>query len=106
MGALKATGYFLPFLGIVEILGGVLFLANRFLPLALVITAPVVVNILAVHTFLDARALPLALTLTALELYLVWTRQEAFRPLFAARRYSANRLETNGRMRIGASRKV
>jgi putative oxidoreductase len=88
MGALKATGYFLPFLGIVEILAGVLLLVNQFLPLALIIIAPVVLNILAVHTFLDLRALPLALTLLALELYLAWIYREAFQPLFIARGFS------------------
>src|ERR1700746_2817901 len=55
MNSLKATGYFLPFLGIVELVGGTLLVLNVFVPLALILIAPVLVNILAVHTFLDAR---------------------------------------------------
>ena len=61
MDALKQTGYYLPFIGIVEATGGALLLVNRFVPLAITILAPVLVNILGVHTFLDARGFPLAL---------------------------------------------
>src|SRR5215469_271453 len=44
MDALKATGYFIPFLGIVEATGGALLVVNRFVPLAITILAPVLVN--------------------------------------------------------------
>jgi len=90
MSALKASGYFLPFLGVVESIGGVLFLLNRLLPFALLITAPVVVNILAWHVFLDHRALPIALTLVLLESYLAWQDREVFRGIFMARRPQAS----------------
>src|SRR5215510_11294199 len=69
MDALKETGYFLPFLGIVESTGGALLLVNRFVPLAITILAPVLLNILAVHTFLDTSGFPLALILVVLDLY-------------------------------------
>ena len=85
MDALKATGYFLPFLGIVEATGGALLLINRFVPLAITILAPVLVNILSVHTFLDASGLPLALILIVLDVYLAWVNRDAFRPMFEAR---------------------
>jgi len=85
MSAFKAGGYFVPLLGVVEIIGGVLFLLNRLLPFALLITAPVVVNILAWHVFLDRRALPIALTLVLLESYLAWQDREAFRGIFIVR---------------------
>ena len=49
MGALGATGYFFPFLKVVEIATGVLLLANRFVPLALLILAPIVVQIILFH---------------------------------------------------------
>src|SRR5262249_43127262 len=83
--ALKETGYFLPFLGIVESTGGALLLLNRFAPLAITILAPVLVNILAVHTFLDASGLPLALILIVLEVYLAWVYRDAFRPMLEER---------------------
>ena len=89
MGALKETGYFLPFIGIVEATGGALLLVNRFVPLAITILAPVLVNILGVHTFLDVRGFPLALILIVLDAYLAWANREAFRSLFVARGNSA-----------------
>jgi hypothetical protein len=85
MSALKDTGYYLPFIGIVEAIGGALLLRNRFVPLALTILAPVLVNILGVHTFLDISGFPLAFILIALELYLARVYRDAFRPMFEAR---------------------
>lgn len=82
MNSLKATGYFMPFLGIVEITAAVLFLANRMMPFALLLAAPVLLNILMVHIFLEPRVLPLALALVAFELYLAWIHRQAFRSIF------------------------
>ena len=52
VGALAATGYLLPLLKDTEVAAGALLLSNRFVPLALLILAPVVVNIVAFHAFL------------------------------------------------------
>ena len=82
MNALKATGYFMPFLGIVEIIAGSLFLVNRLLAFALILLAPVLLNILMVHIFLEPRVLPLAVALIAFELYLAWAHRHAFRSIF------------------------
>ena len=82
MNALKATGYFMPFLGIVETAAGSLFLVNRMLPFALILAAPVLLNILMVHIFLEPKVLPLALALIAFEGYLAWVHRRAFRPVF------------------------
>ena len=92
MGALKETGYFLPFIGIVEATGGALLLVNRFVPLAITILAPVLVNILGVHTFLDVSGFPLALILIALDVYLAWVYRDAFRSMFEARGVKVSRI--------------
>ena len=91
MEALKETGYFLPFIGIVEATGGALLLVNRFVPLAITVLAPVLVNILGVHTFLDARGLPLAFILITLDVYLAWVYRDAFRPMLQARGVKVSR---------------
>lgn len=85
MGALAATGYFFPLLKGVEVVAGALLLANRFVPLALAVLAPVVVHIVAFHTFLAPGGLPIALLVLALELYLAWVYRRAFRPMLASR---------------------
>ena len=92
MGALKGTGYYLPFIGIVEATGGALLLVNRFVPLATAVLAPVLVNILGVHTFLDARGLPLAFILITLDVYLAWVYRDAFRPMFEGRGVKVSRI--------------
>ena len=52
MGALAATGYIFPLIKSVEVIAGVLLLSNRFVPLALALLAPGVVNIVLFHAVL------------------------------------------------------
>ena len=60
LGALFSTGYMFPLIKGTETLAGALLLSNRFVPLALTLLAPVLVNIVAFHVFLAPAALPLA----------------------------------------------
>src|SRR5260370_20884202 len=66
-GALMKTGYLWQLLGATQAVVGVLLLANRFVPLALALIAPVVVNIVAFHLFLPAPGLGLAAVVLVLE---------------------------------------
>ncbi|HEY4103652.1 MAG TPA: DoxX family protein [Polyangiaceae bacterium] len=84
IGALIASGYMFPLLKGTEVLMATLLLANRFVPLALTILAPVMVNIIAFHLFLEPAALALPLVLLALELYLAYSYRDAFAPLLRA----------------------
>lgn len=83
--ALVKSGYMLPLISGTQALVGALLLANRFVPLAVALLAPVVVNILAFHVFLEPSGLPVAVVVVALELYLAWSYREVFRPMLAAR---------------------
>src|SRR5438445_167939 len=47
------SGYFLPLLKVTEIVAALFLLSNRFVPLALAVLAPIVVNVVAFHVFLD-----------------------------------------------------
>ena len=82
--ALAATGYMLPLLWSTEIAGGILLLSARMVPLALVLLAPVIVNIVAFHLFLAPGAMPGAIVVSALEIYMAWQYRAAFGPLFRA----------------------
>jgi hypothetical protein len=77
-GALAATGYMFPLLKSVEVASGILLLANRYVPLALVLLAPVVVNIVGFHLFLAPPNGVTALVL-GLELVLAWAYRDHFR---------------------------
>jgi hypothetical protein len=84
-GALLKTGYFMPLLKGVETVCGALLLSKRFVPLALTLVAPVLVNIVAFHAFLAPAGIVLPMILVALELHLAWTYRSVFRPMLAAR---------------------
>lgn len=85
MGALAATGYMLPLIKGVEIVGGLMLITGRFVPLALALLAPGIVNIAMFHTFLAPSGLPLALGLLALSLYLAWSYRDVYRPMLTPR---------------------
>jgi len=80
-----ATGYFFPLLKGTEVLAGLVLLANRFVPLALTVLAPIVINILAFHLFLAPSGVGLAVLLVALELVLAWFHRETFAPMLKAK---------------------
>jgi uncharacterized membrane protein YphA (DoxX/SURF4 family) len=83
--ALMKTGYLFPLLMGTQLIGGVLLLSNRFVPLALALLAPIVVNIVAFHVFLAPSGIPLAVVVLALEVYLAWAYRTAYRPMLAMR---------------------
>jgi uncharacterized membrane protein YphA (DoxX/SURF4 family) len=84
-GALAATGYMFPLIKSVEVIGGALLLSNRFVPLALAIVAPNVVNILLFHAVLAPGGLPVALLVLALELFTAWSYRDAYASMLHAR---------------------
>jgi hypothetical protein len=65
VGALFVSHY-LVVVFLLELIGGLLLLANRFVPLALVLLGPVVVNILLFHVCLAPEGLPMAVFATVL----------------------------------------
>jgi uncharacterized membrane protein YphA (DoxX/SURF4 family) len=83
--AFMESGYLFQLIKGTEVVAGLLLLCNRFVPLALVVLAPVVVNILAFHVWLLPSGTGLALALLALTLYLAWAHRQAYAPLLAAR---------------------
>jgi uncharacterized membrane protein YphA (DoxX/SURF4 family) len=78
-GGLAASGYFFPFLGMMEILCGGLLLLGRFVPLALVMLAPLVLHILAFHSFVAPSGLLVAIVLVSLTVLLAIAYRDSFR---------------------------
>ena len=79
MGALVATGYMFPIIKIIEIVGGVMLLAGFGVPLALLLLAPIVVNIVLLHVFLDTGGLPMSILVLVLEIFLAWAYRGSFK---------------------------
>ena len=78
MGALGASGYMFPMIKVTELSAAVLLILNRYMNLALVLLAPIVINILAMHFFLAPSGLPVALVTSLIWGYLVWKRKENY----------------------------
>jgi hypothetical protein len=97
-GALLATGYMFPLIKGTEVLTSVLLLSNRFVPLALTVLAPILVNILGFHLFLAPGGLALPIVLTALEIYVAYSYRSAFAPMLKARTQpdASNASESHG----------
>ena len=83
--ALFKTGYMFPMIMGTQLLVGILLLLNRFVPLALALIAPVLVNIIAFHLFLAPSGIVPGAVLLVLELYLAWAYRKAFRPMLGFR---------------------
>src|SRR5580658_5438928 len=85
MGALAASGYMFPLIKSVEVVGGALLLSNRFVPLALAIVAPNVVNIVLFHAVLAPGGLPVAIVVLVLELFAAWSYRDAYASMLVVR---------------------
>jgi putative oxidoreductase len=79
-----ATSHYMSFVGILMVIAGVLLLVGRYVPLALVILGPILVNILLFHFTLMHGGEALGLFGTVLELFLIWAYRLSFRGLFDA----------------------
>lgn len=84
LGALVNSGYMMQLIAVTHLIVGVLLLINRFVPLALVLFAPFIVNSIAFHIFLEPTGRFIAGVFLLFELYLAWVYRAAFRPLLVA----------------------
>jgi len=82
MGSLRSTGYMLQFIGLMEILIGIFFLVNRWVPFALLLLAPISANILLFHLFLDMPGIVGALIVFTINVVLIYKYWRTYRPLF------------------------
>ncbi len=84
-GALVESGYMMQLIAVTLLVVGLLLVVNRFVPLALALFAPFILNSVLFHVFLERSGLPIAVVFLVLELYLAWAYRAAFRPMLAAR---------------------
>lgn len=84
MGALFLSHYYWV-VAVLQIVGGVLLLVNRFVPLGLVLLGPIIVNIICYHVFLNpSGALP-AVVVTVLWFIVFYAKRQYFSGIFAQR---------------------
>ena len=70
---------------LLQIIGGVLLLANRFVPIALVLLGPVIANILLYHALMAPAGIPPGLLALILWLIVFYSVRSAFTGVFVPR---------------------
>jgi putative oxidoreductase len=83
-GAIFASHYWVVIFGL-QVIGGLLLLVNRFVPLALVVLGPVIVNIFFFHAFMAPEGLPLAIVVVALWVILAVRYKQYLAGIFVQR---------------------
>jgi uncharacterized membrane protein YphA (DoxX/SURF4 family) len=84
IGALILSHYYWV-VAALQLVGGVLLLVNRFVPLGLVLLGPVIVNILLYHVFLNPVGIGLAIVVTILWFIVFYAHRQYFSGIFLQR---------------------
>ena len=83
--ALSAMRYFIPLLSVVYVTAGLMLVSGWFVPLGLLLLAPILVNIVLAHLFLDLQTIGEPLLGVCLELWLLWRYRRCFRGVLSSR---------------------
>ena len=86
LDALEASGFVMPIVKGLEVLCGALLVLGLFVPLALTLLAPIVVNIVGYHVTLDPAGMPIAIGVAVLGLFLAWSYRLNFAGVLSPRR--------------------
>ncbi|TBX71050.1 DoxX protein [Flavobacterium silvisoli] len=82
MNSLGATGYIFPVVGVFEVIIGVLLVFRKWVAFALILLAPISINILLFHLFLDIPGLGVALLVVVFNTILIYKHWQQYKPLF------------------------
>ena len=82
MKAFTDIGWLIPLVGIVEIIGGVLFIIPKYRALGAIIILPVMIGILLVNIFNAPSGLPIALVLLAINIWAMYEDRHKYALLF------------------------
>lgn len=85
MTGFMQSRYMMPLIFGTQTLVGVLLLINCFVPLALALIAPVIVNIICFHVFLMPSTIAPGIVVLVLEIYLAWSYRKVYAPMLAMR---------------------
>jgi len=79
------VSHYLYVVGALQVVGGILLLTGRWVPLGLTLLGPVIVNILCFHILMAPAGLPLAVVVSALALFLLWRHRASFAGICAVK---------------------
>lgn len=81
---LMASRYLMPTVKVIELVCGLAFVTGRFAPLAAVLIAPIIVNILLIGLFLEPSGIPVGIFLVLANGLVAYTHRDRYAPLFQA----------------------
>jgi putative oxidoreductase len=84
VGVLMQSHYVL-FVAAVQVIGGTLLLVNRYVPLALVLLGPVIVNILLYHILMDPKGIVPGIVVTIAWAIVAYSARKNLSGIFAQR---------------------
>lgn len=82
---MAASGYLFTLLKVTELLCGIAFVSGRYVALACVVIAPVIINIFLFHVFLGPESLPIPIALVLGNAFLAYANWDKYRPLLASK---------------------
>ncbi len=80
-GGLMASGFTLPLVAATEVVVGILVLIGRWVPLALIVLVPVMLNAFLYHAFLDVAGIAPSVVVLALTFFLMWAYRDHYSAL-------------------------
>jgi putative oxidoreductase len=81
---ITASGYLMQLIKGTELICAIAFISGKFVPLAVVVIFPVIVNIVLVHSLLAPEGLPVAVALLLADLFLAYYYRDRYKTLVAA----------------------
>ena len=82
MYSLGATGYIFPVVGFLEVIIGAMLLLKKWVAFALILLAPISINILLFHLFLDIPGLSIAVIVVVFNAVLIFKHCQQYKHLF------------------------
>lgn len=84
MTAFVASGYIMPIAGIVEVVAGISFLTNKYVPLMAIILFPIMLNAFLFHAVLDPGGVAGAAVFTLLNIVLMFAYKSSYDKILKA----------------------
>ncbi|ATL49233.1 DoxX family protein [Chitinophaga caeni] len=81
MSAYMEIGWLIPLVGVIEIVGGILFITNKFRALGAIVILPVMVGVLLTHTVNAPSGLPMALALFIVNIWVIYENRHKYMPM-------------------------
>jgi uncharacterized membrane protein YphA (DoxX/SURF4 family) len=78
---MKQITWLIPLIGVAEIVGGILFITNKYRALGALIIFPVMIGILLTHIIVEPSGLAIALVLFAILIWAMVENREKYYPL-------------------------